>query len=79
MKTIEAGDICENEPCDHPATGLWVGDNGTLTISRDYLQAFKLRDDDAMIQGWEKSRWLKAADARDRAAAALARAEKEAT
>jgi len=39
MKTIEAGDICENEPCDHPATGLWVGDNGTLTISRDYLQA----------------------------------------
>lgn len=38
MKRIEPGDICENGGCAHPATMLWIGDNGTLAISRDYLQ-----------------------------------------
>jgi len=39
MRNIAAGDICENGSCTHLATGIWVGDGGTLAISREYMQA----------------------------------------
>lgn len=38
MIEIKSGDICEN--CnEHPATTVWIGDGGTLAITRDYMQS----------------------------------------
>lgn len=38
VRKIEAGDICENGSCGHPATTIWLGDGGSLAVTRDSLQ-----------------------------------------
>lgn len=45
-----------------------------VVLSRDYLTTFEDWPNNADIQGWEKTKWLRAADAKDRARAALAKA-----
>jgi len=38
MRELTKGALCEN--CqENPATGLWLGEGGTLAITRDYMQA----------------------------------------
>lgn len=38
MLKIKKGDVCENG-CGHAATGLWIGNGGTLAITRSHMQS----------------------------------------
>lgn len=46
-----------------------------VTLSREYLEQFRDKPLDATIQGWDKARWLRAADAADQATAVIAKAK----
>lgn len=39
MRKIEFGDICENGTCRHLATIIWIGDSGSLAMSREHMQS----------------------------------------
>ena len=39
MNKIQPGDICENGDCGHSASGIWIGNGGTLAMTRSYMQS----------------------------------------
>jgi len=48
--------------------------DNAVVLSRDYLYTFREWPDNKEIQGWDKARWLRAADAADYARAVLEKA-----
>ena len=48
-------------------------DNAVI-LSREYLKSFEDYAEPSIIQGWDKARWLRAADAADQARAAIKKA-----
>jgi hypothetical protein len=69
--------ITQPESNEHKPLALPLGDAGKLVealegllreaviLSREYLKAFDNYGPDDTIQGWDKARWLRAADAAD--------------